>query len=130
MRTLQSDRLRWILFALAGSPLIAWFAGCFLLSRLIDMTQQKDRRKRRWCFLDLVVDHQTGKLRESALWSNIGKCAMTWGFVYMILHDRGTEFLWLAFGGVVVGAEVGARILNQKQQVLNEHVGTPPKDKS
>ena len=70
--------------------------------------------------MDLITDHQTGKLRESSIWSNIGKLAMTWGFVYVILQDKGTEFLWLTYGGVVVGAEIGARIMNQRQQALNE----------
>ena len=77
----------------------------------------------KWKWSDLVVDHQTGRLRESSVWSVIGKAAMTWGFIYVILDGKGTEFLWLTYGGVVVGAEIGARILNQKQQVLNEKEG-------
>lgn len=32
-----------------------------------------ERRARRWCVMDLVTDHVTGKLRESYVWSNIGK---------------------------------------------------------
>lgn len=84
-----------------------------------------EKRRKKWAFSDLVLDHQTGKLRESALWSNVGKAAMTWGFVYMILHDHGTEFLWLAYGAVVVGSEFGARVLNQKQQALNDKEGKP-----
>lgn len=67
-----------------------------------------------------MTDHETGRLRESSVWSNAGKLAMTWAFVYVVLHGDSSEFLWLAYGGVVVGAEIGARILNQKQQVLND----------
>ena len=90
---------------------------------------KQDRRQKKWKLADLVLDHQTGKLRETALWSNIGKAAMTWGFVYTVLHDKGSEWLWLAYGSIVVASEAVARVLNQKQQVINEHVATPPKDK-
>ena len=37
------------------------------------MTPTVDRRSRKWCVMDLVTDHQTGKLREAYVWSNIGK---------------------------------------------------------
>jgi hypothetical protein len=75
---------------------------------------------RKWCFMDLVVDHQTGKLRESSVWTNVGKAVMTWAFVYTILDDKGSEWLWLAYGGIVVSAEVVARVLNQKQQQIDK----------
>ena len=85
------------------------------------MTEEvPNRRKRKWQWSDLVVDHETGRLRESSVWSNIGKAAMTWGFVYVVWKGNSAEFLWLTYGGVVIGAEIGARILNQKQQVINE----------
>ena len=74
---------------------------------------------RKWCFMDLVVDHQTGKLRESAVWSNIGKAVMTWGFVYTVWTGHSSEWLWVAYGGIVVSAEVVARVLNQKQQKID-----------
>ena len=77
-------------------------------------------KKVKWKWSDLVTDHQTGRLRESSVWSSIGKAAMTWGFIYAVYHGNSAEFLWLTYGGVVVGAEIGARILNQKQQVLND----------
>lgn len=81
----------------------------------------------RWKWSDLVVDHQTGRLRESSVWSNIGKAAMTWGFCYVVWKGRSDEFLWLTYGVVVVGAEIGARLLNQKQQALNESLPKPEK---
>jgi hypothetical protein len=72
----------------------------------------------------LVTDHQTGKLRETALWSNIGKAAMTWAFVYTVYSREGnTEWLWMAYGSIVVSHELMARYFNQKQQVLNKEVG-------
>ena len=75
---------------------------------------------RKWCVMDLVTDHHTGKLRETALWSNIGKASMTWAFLYTIWSGKGSEWLWLAYGGIVVAHEAAARVLNQKQQTLDK----------
>jgi len=81
---------------------------------------------RKWCVMDLVVDHKTGKLRETALWSNIGKAAMTWAFVYTVWAKQSSEWLWLAYGSIVVVHEATARFFNQKQQVLDkQHVELP-----
>ena len=63
---------------------------------------------------DLIVDHKTGLIRESKVWSNIGKAAMTWGFCYTILRGGNSEWLWIAYGTVVVGHEAVTRMLNQK----------------
>ena len=75
---------------------------------------------RKWCFMDLIVDHQTGKLRETLIWSNIGKAVMTWAFVYLTLHDRLTEYYVAAFGALVVAHELASRYFNQRQQVLDK----------
>ena len=77
---------------------------------------------RKWCVMDLVVDHKTGKLRETAVWSNVGKAAMTWAFVYTVLQQKANfnETLWLAFGSIVILHELGARWFNQKQQSLDK----------
>lgn len=77
---------------------------------------------RRWCLLDLVIDHQTGKLRETAVWSNIGKAVMTWAFIYTVLQQKANfnELLWLAYGSIVVLHEMGARFFNQRQQTLDK----------
>lgn len=74
--------------------------------------------------MDLVTDHQTGKLRETALWSNIGKAAMTWAFIYTVFYTKGSfsELLWVAYGSIVVAHEMGARYFNQKQQQLDKDV--------
>ena len=74
---------------------------------------------RRWCVMDLVVDHRSGKLRESAVWSNIGKACMTWAFVYTVLGGHGSEWLWVAYGGLVVAHASVERVLNQKQQTID-----------
>jgi len=74
---------------------------------------------RKWCVTDLVVDHRTGKLRESAVWSNVGKASMTWAFVYTVLGGHGSEWLWIAYGGLVVAHASVERVLNQKQQAID-----------
>ena len=81
---------------------------------------------RKWCVMDLVTDHKTGKLRETALWSNIGKAAMTWAFIYTVWAKQNSEWLWAAYGGVVVLHETAARFFNQKQQVLDKDHATGP----
>lgn len=75
---------------------------------------------RKWCVMDLVIDHQTGKLRETAVWSNVGKLTMTWGFIYTVINGSGSEWLWLVYGSIVVAHETAARIMNQKQQQLDK----------
>lgn len=82
---------------------------------------------RRWCVMDLVTDHQTGKLRETSLWSNIAKAAMTWGFCYTIYYGKGSfsELLWVAYGSVALGHEAYARFMNQRQQGLDKETPKP-----
>ena len=78
------------------------------------------KTSRRWCFMDLVTDHQTGKLRETALWSNVGKLAMTWAFVFTVWKGGSSEWLWVAYGAIVVLHEASARFYNQRQQQLDK----------
>ena len=73
-----------------------------------------------WHFMDLVTDERTGRLRETKLWSNIGKAVMTFAFVLVTVRGAGTEWLWLTYGGVVVLHELGARHYNQAQQKINK----------
>jgi len=77
-------------------------------------TEHGERRSRTWRFQDFFCDHVTGKGRESALWSNLGKAAMTFGFVWSVVHGGSSEWLWLTYGGVVCGHEIGSRIMNLK----------------
>lgn len=78
-----------------------------------------ERRHRRWCVMDLVTDHHTGKLRETLVWSNFGKAALLWGFFWQLHHDGISEW----YAGIMVGAlimhELGSRLMNQKQQALD-----------
>ena len=73
-----------------------------------------------WHWRDLVTDHQTGKLRETMIWSNIGKAAMTFAFVVVTWRGAGTEWLWLTYGAVVVLHELGSRHYNQAQQKIDK----------
>jgi hypothetical protein len=70
--------------------------------------------------MDLVTDHTTGKLRETSLWSNIGKAAMTWAFCYTIYKGGSNELLWVAYGSIVVVHEAAARFFNQRQQQMDK----------
>lgn len=79
------------------------------------------KHNRRWCVMDLIVDHQTGKLRETALWSNVGKACMTWAFCYVVYKGGSSEALWLAYGSIVVIHEAAARFFNQKQQAIDNN---------
>lgn len=78
---------------------------------------------RKWCFLDLVTDHATGKLRESSVWSNVAKLSMTWAFIWTVLNDKQTEWLWAAYGGLVMLHEGASRFLNMKASNANEPKG-------
>jgi len=73
-----------------------------------------------WHLRDLVTDHQTGKLRETAIWSNIGKATLTYGLCHQIKTGTLTEWFVAAYGAVVIMHEVAARVLNQKQQTLDK----------
>ena len=69
-----------------------------------------------WHLMDLLTDDKTGRLRETKLWSNIGKAAMTFAFVVVTWRGAGTEYLWLTYGGVVVLHELGSKYLRQKEK--------------
>ena len=75
---------------------------------------------KQWHLRDWVTDERTGRLRETKLWSNVGKAAMTFAFVRATWVGAGTEWLWLTFGSVVVLHELGAKYLGQRQQTLDK----------
>jgi len=76
--------------------------------------------ERRWCVMDLVTDATTGRLRETAVWSNIGKASMTWAFCYAVAKGAAGEWLWLAYGAIVVVHEASARFFNQRAQQIEQ----------
>ena len=69
--------------------------------------------ERKWCFMDLVTDHQTGKLRESSVWSNVGKGAVLWAYVGNVSAGS-FEMMTLVMGGLLCGHEAVSRVLNMK----------------
>ena len=71
--------------------------------------------ERKWCVMDLVTDHQSGKLRESSVWSNAGKAAVLWAYVKLVAAGN-FEAMTLVIGAVLIGHEVGSRMMNMKQQ--------------
>ena len=73
-----------------------------------------------WHLRDLVTDERTGRLRETKLWSNIGKALMSVAFIVVTMRGAGTEWLWLTYGGVVVLHELGSKFMNQSQQKLDK----------
>lgn len=68
-----------------------------------------------WHIRDLFTDETGGRLRETKVWSNVGKGVMTWGFVYAILRGGNSEWIWTTYGSIVVLHELGSRYLNQQK---------------
>jgi hypothetical protein len=77
-----------------------------------------------WKWRDLFTDHKTGKLRETAIWSNIGKATLTYGLCHQIKTGTLTEWFVAAYGAVVIMHEVAARVLNQRQQGIDKQGAT------
>ena len=83
---------------------------------------------RKWAIMDLVTNHQTGKIRETAFWSNVCKASMTAGFWYQVFKEGG-EFnagLWGIYGGYLIAHEVVKAKQNQDQQRLDKQNATIP----
>lgn len=74
---------------------------------------------RLWCIRDLFVDHQTGKLRETAVWSNAFKASALVAYCRFVSATN-FETMTVAAGGIFLAHEIGARILNQRQQTLDK----------
>ena len=78
-----------------------------------------------WRLRDLVTDHKTGKLRETAVWSNIGKATMTVAFAHEAWVGTLTEWFVVAYGGLVILHEATSRMLNQRQQGIDKQGDRP-----
>ena len=79
-----------------------------------------DRRQRRWCFMDLVTDPVSGRLRETAVWSSAGKASLLWGFFWQLHHGGVSEWYAGIFVGAVIFHELGSRLLSNRQQNAQE----------
>lgn len=53
-----------------------------------------EKRGRRWCFTDLVTDPYSGKLKETLLWSNLGKASALYWLSWKCFHNTDTIELW------------------------------------
>ncbi len=84
-----------------------------------------DRRARKWSLRDLITDWQTGKLRETLIWSNTGKAAMLYGFMYQLYHDQLTEWYAGIFVGAVIFHELTSRLVSQREHAADQEVQKP-----
>lgn len=73
-----------------------------------------------WHWRDLFVDHKTGKLRETAMWSNVGKGMLTAWLGVDIYRGTATVELGTLYASIVVLHEMGARFFNQRQQKIDK----------
>lgn len=76
-------------------------------------------------FLDLIVGSD-GKLSHSKFWSNIALAMGTWAFVYMVIAETMTEFLWITYLGVYTGNKLLNTIVQSK---YSQQLGTAKEQK-
>jgi hypothetical protein len=76
---------------------------------------------RKWCIMDLVINHQTGKLRETALWSNLFKTAVLVSYCRFVTAANFETMTFVA-GGLLIGHELVKAKQNQDQQRLDKEV--------
>lgn len=76
-------------------------------------------------FLDLIVGND-GKLSHSKFWSNIALAMGTWAFVYMVIAETMTEFLWITYLGVYTGNKLLNTIVQSK---YSQQIGTAKEQK-
>lgn len=81
----------------------------------------KTRNRRTWRITDIVVDKTTGRLRESALFSVATKIAVLYSYLKFV-NATNFETMTFVVGCLMLGHEVGARVLNQKQQRLEKDI--------
>ena len=60
-----------------------------------------DRRRRRWCVMDMVTDPVSGRLRETLVFSVLGKTSALCAFVWEVAQGVDSEWLWLIVMGVL-----------------------------
>lgn len=70
-----------------------------------------EKRKRLWCFMDIVTDHVTGKLRESAMWSNIFKGGVFWAYLKFVSATN-YETMTMVAAGIIIGHDLANRGIN------------------
>lgn len=78
-----------------------------------------DRRGRRWLLSDLICDHVTGRLRESAVWSNIGKLAILYAYFGNVAAGN-FETMSGVVAVTLLGHDIGNRLINLKAQAAQK----------
>lgn len=60
--------------------------------------------------IDFVTDPKTNRYSESKVGAILAKLSMTFGFLYAIVVLKvTTEWLWLTYGGTMLGHEFASR---------------------
>lgn len=80
------------------------------------MSEQRktDRRKRRWCFVDLITDPYSGKMKETLLWSNLGKLSALLWFSWKCYNDDDTIELWFVVMLVLTAHAAFSQVVSLK----------------
>jgi hypothetical protein len=79
----------------------------------------EERRKRVWHIIDLVTNHQTGRLRETAFWSNVCKLLASGAYVKYVRAENYETMTAVLVGALVVHEVVKAQ-QNQNQQKIEK----------
>lgn len=103
--------------ALACFPYLTDGLGCALAL----VGERLETQVTTWHLRDLVVDHQTGKLRETAVWSNAVKAATLVSYIRFVTADNFATMTAVA-SGILITHEVAARALNQRQQKISSEL--------
>jgi len=80
---------------------------------------------RKWCLMDMVTNHQTGKLRETAFFSVLGKFSVLWAYIKYVTAQN-YETMTAVMAGILIVHEVVKAYQNQQQQKLDKTNATQP----
>ena len=67
-----------------------------------------------WRWRDLFLD-DTGKLSGTKLWTNIGHCVLSIGFMRTVWHSPLTWDLIMGYGAIVCGNRLGMAYLSKRK---------------
>lgn len=71
----------------------------------------QDRRHRQWCVMDLITDHVTGKLRETAVGSVAAKIAILYAYCQHV-SAANYETMTAVLAAAFLTHELGSRGMN------------------
>ena len=67
-----------------------------------------------WRWRDLFVDDISGKLSPTKVWTNIGHCALTVGFLRTVWDSALTWDLIMGYGAIVCGNRLGMELIRKR----------------